>query len=328
MKGALLGAARWIIDYLEIPNYLSIRARGVFQGEKIYDCEEGFWRDVLGPSFHGTRVRNPVTREGDIIVLKNFQLSPWCPRLPGLYWTSVGKRVREITSHLLKNSKVLGFHFEPFTKMQRMERGGLGTIRLSKHDRLRLYGATTSGKLDAAVPVLVSSNVAGNLLRFSKRNPLMEVDLRGSLRIIPKIYLPDRWSPHIPKICLYVNSILNAEKYISDFALNANAWTIYHDPRARNTVKRFGYTYCPFNPVDESSIIEATGWISEYIGKYTKGRGFPLTDYDEQTCRFESAVLPLANVMEGNIDYDALGSLFGGRIDFRQQAPFRELEYR
>ncbi len=324
MKEALLGAASWVIDYLEIPNYLNVRTRGLFQGEKTYDCEERFWRDVLGPSFHGARAKNSVTREGDVVVLKNFQLSPWCPRLPGLYWTSAGRRVREITSHRLKHSKVLGIHFDPYGKKQRMARGGLGTIRLSKHDRLRLYGATTSGKLDAAVPVLVSSNVAGNLLRFSRRYPLMEVDLRGSLRIIPRTYLPGHGSPHVPKICLYVNSILNEKKYISDFALSANAWTIYHDPRAQNTEKRFGYTYCHFNPVDESSIIKATGWISEYIGEYTKGRGFPLTDYDEQTCRFESAVLPLADIMKGNIDYDALGSLFAGQIDFRQQAPFCE----
>ncbi|MFX0201305.1 MAG: hypothetical protein ACFFCW_34740 [Candidatus Hodarchaeota archaeon] len=326
MKEAFLGAARWIIDYLEIPNYLSIRTRGVTQGEKRYDCEKAFWRDVLGRSFRGSHMKNPVTREGDVVILQNFQLSPWCPRLPGLYWTSTGMTVREITSDKLKHSRVLGFHFAPYDKKRRMTQGGLGTIRLAKHDRLRLYGATTSGKLDAAIPILVSSNVAGNILRFSKRYPLMEVDLRGILRIIPRTYLPDFWGAHVPKLCLYVNSILNVKKYISDFALHANAWTIYHDPRARNTEKRFGYTYCHFNPIDESSIIEATDWIYDYIEEYTKGRGIPLSDYDEQTCRFESAVLPLANVMEGNIDYDALSSLFGG-LDFRQQAPFLKQGY-
>lgn len=327
MKEAFLGAAKWIVDYLEIPNYLSLRARGVFQGEKRYKSEEAFWKDVLGPLFHGSRARNPVTREGDVVILENFQLSPWCPRLPGLYWTYAGKTIREITSQNLKFKKVLGLHFVPNDKRQRMSQGGLGTVRLSKHDGLRLYGATTSGKLDAAIPVLVSSNVAGNFLRFSKRNPFMEVDLKGTLRIIPKTYLSERWSPHIPKLCLYVNSILNAEKYISDFSLRASAWTIYHHPRVRKEENRFGYTYCYFNPVDESSIIEATDWISNYIGEYTKNRGIPLTDYDEQTCRFESAVLPLTNVFDGNIDYDTLSSFFGG-IDLRQQAPFQGQIYR
>jgi hypothetical protein len=328
MKDVLVGAARWVIDYLEIPNYLNVQVKGMIHGEKTYNCEETFWRDVLGPSFHGSRAKNAVTREGDVVVLRNFQLSHWYPRLPGLYWTSAGKIVRSVTSRGLRHSPALGLHFDPWGKKQRMTRGGLGTIRLAKHDRLSMYGATTSGKLDAAVPVLVSSNVAGKLLRFTKRYPLMEVDLKGTLRIIPQTYMPDLWSPHVPKLCLYVSSILNAEQRISDFALRANAWTIYHDPRARSWGDRFGYTYCPFNPVDESSIIEATDWISNYIDVYTKGRGFPLTDYDEHTCRFQSAALPLANIMSGSIDYDALGALFGG-LDLRQQDPLRRfMRYR
>ncbi len=326
MRSAFLGFAKWIIDYLEIPNYLSIRTRSVLQGEKIYGSEEEFWSDVLGPSFYKSKAKNPVTREGDVVILKNFQLSPWCPRLPGLYWTRMGKLTRYKTSKRLKDSPALGMHFEPYDKMQLMSRGGLGTIRLSKHDRLHFYGATTSGILDAAVPVLVSSNVASNILRFSKRNPLMEVDLKGVVRIIPQTYHQGYWGPHIPKLCLYVDSILNAKKYTSDFSLSANAWTIYHDPRARYKVNRFGYTYCSFNPVDESSIINATNWVNNYIDDYTKGRGYPITDFDEQVCRFDSAVLPLKNIIDGNIDYDALGSLFGG-VDFRQQNPFIESQY-
>ncbi len=320
MNPALIAAARCVVDYLEIPNYLGVRVKSMLDGETKYDREEAFWRDVLGPSFQGSRARNPSCREGDVVVLEGFQLSPWCPRLPGLYWTKAGREMRDITAGRLTHSKALGFHFDPHDKGLRMARGGLGTIRLEKHDRLRMYGATTSGILDAAVPVLVSSNVAGSFLRFSKRHPQMEVDLRGTLRIIPQTYQQDYRSPHVPRLCLYVDSILNVEKYISDFALRANAWTIYHNPRARERVKRLCYTYYPFNPVDESSIIKATDWISNYIDQYTKGRGLPVTDYDEHTCRFQTAVLPLADVMSGSIDYDAVGSLFGG-VDFRQAAP-------
>lgn len=258
MLEAFLAAARWVIDYLEIPNYLYVSTRGALQKEKIYRSEEAFWRDVLGPSFYRSRMKNPVAREGDVIVLKNFQLSDWCPRLPGLYWTTTGKKVREITSQRLRHNIALGFHYDPYDKKRRMALGGFGTIRLAKHNRLSLYGATTSGRLDAAIPVVVSSNVAGSLLRFSRQNPLMEVDLKGILRIIPRTYIPHRWSPHVPKLCLYISSILNVKKYISDFAITANAWTIYHDPRARKKEMRFGYTYCSFNPVDENSIIKST----------------------------------------------------------------------
>lgn len=321
MREAIIGTAKWIMDYLEIPNYLMVRAKGTFQGEKTYTSEEEYWRDVLGPVFYKRPLRNPVKREGDVLILKNFQLSPWSPRLPGLYWTKLGDEIRYRTEEELTYIEGLGFHYDPNRKKSRMILGGLGTVRLDKHERYSLYGATTSGKLDAAIPVLMSSNVSKNILRFSKRCPLMEVDLKGVLKIVPLTYRSDVRSAHIPKLCFYVNSILNVKKYISDFSLQASAWTIYHNPRSRRTDKKFGYTYCRFNPLDESTIVEATDWLNNYIDTYTRGKGLPLTDYDELVPRFQSATLPLKDIMEGFIDYDTLNSLFGG-IDLRTQAPF------
>jgi len=327
MKEFIVGAARWIIDYLEIPNYLSLKARRIFEGEKTYNSEEHYWNDILGPIFHKRKLRNPVIREGDVVVLRNFQLSPWSPRLPGLYWTLAGKAIRQKTVQRLRHSKGLGLHYDPYDKKKRMVRGGMGTVRLANHEHLRLYGATTSGKIDAAIPVVVSSNVSKNLLRFSKKIPLMEVDLRGAVRMIPLTYQPGRLSPHIPKLCLYVNSILNVKKYISDFALKASGWTIYYNPKSEKSEKSYGFTYCHFNPIDEGEAVEATNWMHNYIDEYTKGDGIAITDYDELVPRFQSAVLPLTNVMDGNIDYEAISSIFGG-VDFRQQYPLSSRFYR
>ncbi len=322
MKETLIGTAKWIMDYLEIPNYLMVRAKGTLEGEKIYTSEEEYWRDVLGPAFYKRPLRNPAKREGDVLILKNFQLSPWSPRLPGLYWTELGDEIRFQTQEQLTYIEGLGFHYDPDRKQSRMELGGLGTVRLDKHERYSLYGATTSGRLDAAIPVLMSSNVSRNILRFSKKHPLMEVDLKGVLRIVPLTYHSHTRSAHVPKLCFYVNSILNVKKYISDFSLQASAWTIYHNPRSKRPDKKFGYTYCRFNPLDESSAIEATDWLNNYIDTYTRGKGLPLTDYDELIPRFPSATLPLKDIIEGFVDYDALQSLFGD-IDLRSQTPFR-----
>lgn len=44
-----IGVSKWIIDYLEIPNYLYIKSKGLIEGEKIYDSEEHYWNDLLGP---------------------------------------------------------------------------------------------------------------------------------------------------------------------------------------------------------------------------------------------------------------------------------------
>jgi len=317
MKEITLAAASCIKDYLEIPNYLLVKYKQFSQGEKIYNSEEKYWRDLLGPVFYRNPYRNPKILIGDIVLLRNFQLSPWVPYNPGLYWTYDGYEIREHLKEKYQYTENLGLHFDPYRKRAMVVQGGLGTLRTRTKNRLSIYSATTSGNVNAAIPILISSNVKGNLLSFSKKTPLIEVDLRGVVTPIPFTYLPYFHRRHIPRICVFVNSILNVKKYISDFSLIASAWTIYHDPKGKRE-KRYGYTYANFNPIDESSIVEATNWIENYIGDYTKGRGIPITDYDELIPRFNTAVVSLEQVMQGNVDYNTLNSLFKG-TNFRQQ---------
>lgn len=133
-----IGVSKWIIDYLEIPNYLYIKSKGLIEGEKIYDSEEHYWNDLLGPAFHSRRLKNPRIHEGDVVVLKNFQLSAWFPRVPGLYWTSYGNRLRRQTEGKETYSHALGFHYEPYHKGQ-MVHGGLGTVRTEKKKRFKTF---------------------------------------------------------------------------------------------------------------------------------------------------------------------------------------------
>jgi hypothetical protein len=293
------------------------------EGEKTYDSEEKYWHDVLGPSFVNTKLKNPKIFDGDVVIFKNFQLTQWVPRIPGLYWTSYGHMLRRITEREFKHSPALGLHYNPNCKGQ-MIHGGLGSVRLNKTDGLSLYGATTSGNINASIPIVISSNISNSLQRFTKNNPNIEVDLKGTIKRIPFTYEHLRHE-HIPKLCLYVNSILNVQKYKSDFSLEATAWTIYSNPKATGE-KKFGYTYASFNPIDESSIIKATDWIQNYISEYTKGKGLAITDYDEQISRFNTAVLPLKDVMQGNIDYEAINGIFNN-IDFRRKNVLKDTLY-
>ena len=312
------GVGKWVADYLELPNYLFVRARGFMEGEKVYTSEEQYWHDLLGPSFLRTRLRRPILLEGQVVVLRNFQLSEWFPRVPGLYWTVFGRKLRRTAENKMKYSPVLGLHYRPRYKGS-MILGGLGSVRTKELDNLRLFAATTSGKIDAGVPVLFSKNVTGKVLRFTRKHPNIEIDLRGVIRRIPFTYQYS--APHVPKMVVYVNSILNLKKYVSDFQLTASAWTIYHLPRAKRE-KRFGYTYAHFDPVDDKSIMKATDWIQDYISEYTKGNGIPISDYDQITPRFTTALLPLKNVMIGNIDYQILSAVLP-TVDFRGQAQLR-----
>lgn len=205
-----------------------------------------------------------------------------------------------------------------------LKRGGLGSLRVKPSDGRIICSATSSGRIDAGIPILLSKNVSSSIKRHFEKNPLLEVDLRGTLMPIPFTYEYQYRREHIPRLCLLVNSILNVKKFICDFRLIGNAWTIYHMRKRKENI--FGYTYSAFNPIDESSIINSTDWINNYIDEYSKGKGIPLTDYDEIVPRFDSAALTLQDVMSGNVDYDALTKLFGG-IDFRAQNPVNDRMY-
>ena len=97
------------------------------------------------------------------------------------------------------------------------------------------------------------------------------------------------------------------------------------DIRLRGLSKIPKIFYMSFNPIDESSIIDATTWINNYIFEYTKGKGIPLTDFDEETPRFTTAILSMKDIMTENVDFKKLNSFFDG-ADFRRQPEGVRLE--
>lgn len=89
---------------------------------------------------------------------------------------------------------------------------------------------------------------------------------------------------------------------------------MYYDKES-NDIKKYGLTYANFCPQDESSIIESTDWIQDYINEYTNGTGVALTDFDQVVPRFSTALISFDNLMNQNIDFTSLKGIFGG-LDF------------
>ncbi len=317
----ILIGAKWICDYLEIPNYLMVRYTGAIEGEKKYTKEETFWRDLLGSVFYDNALQKPRLFEGDVVTLNRFQLSQWVSRMPGLYWTDEGYFLRRRAYRYMKNHPVLNMHYEPYGKGL-MINGGLGVIRLDSHDDCQIFGVTSSGKIDASIPVICNKKVARALNTSLKKYPLLEVDLRGIIKRVPLTYT--FFARNVPRYCIYIDTSLNVKKYISDFELEANAWTIYCDPKVIEN-QRCGFTFAKFNPIDEMSIINATNWIQDFIDHYTKSNGYPITDFDGIIPRFKSAKVPMASLMINDIDFKTLNRIHK-KIDFRNQ--MQQLSFR
>lgn len=305
---------KWICDYLEIPNYLLLKYKSGVAGEHNYSNEGEYWSDILGPLFKKSSRKSAKLHEGDVVVLKSFQLSPWVSRMPGLFWTHDWEFIEEQAQRYKVNNKCLNLHYEPYGKKMLIN-GGLGIIRLDKHDKFSIFGATSSGNLDASIPIICTTKVASAINSEFNKYGLLEVDIRGTVQRIPFTF--EFHSPNIPRYCVFLDCILNVKKYISDFSLKGNSWVVYRDPNEQGR-KACGYCFASINPIDESSIIDSTKWIMDYIDHYTNGEGFPITDFDEIVPRFTNSIVPVKNLMNDAVDYTSLNALFND-IDFRNQ---------
>lgn len=124
------------------------------------------------------------------------------------------KRSRIENNKELNNSSVLGLHYNPCRKKAIID-GGIGCFRAQPHNGSSLFCATTSGDINAGIPILINNKVANNIRGTISKHGAVEVELRGSISQIPNYFSKFRY-PHVPKICLVVESILNVKQYISD----------------------------------------------------------------------------------------------------------------
>ena len=273
-----------------------------------------FRSHLLGSIFYENNAKKQELHEGDIVVLKSFQLSPWVSRLPGLYWTHDWQRLKEIAQKHQNDNNCLNLHYEPWGKSL-LVNGGLGSIRLDTHDGMAIYGATSSGTIDASIPIICRDKIAKSINDEFKKNESIEVDIRGTIRRVPLTY--QFYSPNIPRYCVQLDTVFDIKTYISDFALSGNAWVVYRNPKEEYE-KACGYCYAPFNPIDEKSLIDSTDWILNFIDHYTRGVGFPITDFDELTPRFKKTIVPIKSLMTEETNYANLNGLFK-QIDYREQ---------
>ena len=112
-----------LTSYYGLRDYLTTWYMRKFDPEKIKKIsayridsrktgEEYFWKEVFSGNI----------MPGDRIELSNFQISPWFPRKPGLYWTYDAAKARKLACE--KDFVV----FDVYGKTLMSELGGIGTI--------------------------------------------------------------------------------------------------------------------------------------------------------------------------------------------------------
>lgn len=248
--------------------------------------EELFWHDVIRGSIS----------EGNSLLLRDFQLSPWFPRKPGVYWTERAHEARqEAFRNHVESAERGAVVFDLYGKTLMAELGGIGTVNLRKDRDNVLVTATASGQTHQGVPLLCSSTVWDSLRTSLAQDNMVEMDVRGEIVSIPSEFDSSVLrSPGVPRIALSVESVLDVKPKVSRLPITVTPWTIFE---TRNRRHPFGFTYVTHRLLIDD-IANSVRWLLDYID--SKQGTTILTDFDELTSPL-NARFPLGACFEGTI---------------------------
>jgi hypothetical protein len=245
-----------------------------------------FWKEIMvGNILKGQKLR-----------LLNFQISPWFPRKPGLFWTYDAAIARERAfRHHVEEGNGQGFVLDIYGKTLMTELGGVGCVNFRKDRDFVLLTATASGNTEEGIPIVCRNNVWNQIESEFVKGKMIEVDLQGHLVNIDRendsFFLR---APSIPRVAILVNSILNIKLKSSRLRINVTPWTVFE---TRQRHKPYGFTYVNHN-LFEQNIEDSKNWILNYIDNHN-GKVI-LTDFDENLHQL-NAVFPLNDLANGSI---------------------------
>ena len=285
-----------LYHYYGLKDYVSFWFDQTFRDDKIIDIEAYDFDNKPGDQYFWKEVMTDNILPGQKIRLKNFQISPWFPRKPGLYWTfdASAARDRAFRHHIEKRNNG-GVVLDVYGKTLMTELGGVGSVNFRKDRDFALITATASGNTEEGIPIVCRKNVWKKIEPEFQKGKMIEVDLEGQLININQdndsFFLR---APSIPKVAILVNSLLNIKVKASRLEIIVNPWTIFETKDRR---KPYGFTYVNHS-LFESDIRSSIEWIENYVDKHN-GKTI-LTDFDENLHHL-NAIFPLNDITNGTI---------------------------
>jgi len=287
-------AVRTAQDYVKLPGYNHLIPAGAevapAAAPREYQDNWQFWQDVLGYSGQTT------LRRGERVILKGFTLSPWVPRVPGLYWKVESGKLRESAQVEMINPRL----YNPVGKTRQVL-GGIGNVRLLPTTTGRLVCASSSGQYWQGLPLLLQ----GDAWKAHRDDPLEFIaDVQATWTLMPEEYARDLGSDSgIPRCCLLAEEVTDVEPTGTGYGGRVGAWTLFEYRNTDNLIE-YSFVYATFNvePEDTAGNGRATefptGFLEEYVKKF---HGQILTDFDEEIPHFD-AMLPVTELMSQQVD--------------------------
>lgn len=297
------------IGYYRIYDFLKVKVTATINKVSTFTTSENFWKAILQGDFRERH--NEISLENNqIVVLKDFFLTEWTPKLPGRVWTSDGDiNLIDGMQDIVGCANIFDRIYEvlgPLGK-SKMISGGFGTVRIKQRvnsDYYMLLNAVSVNDwhCDYGIPIVVSKAVYERYIHYSynQGSPWIE-ELKGILCLNSHIDGNDLITssigakldnetrdllsdiPNLQKCFIYVSSPLDVKIRFNNTHPEAIAWTMF---RTEIPTEPLRLTYARFNPIEEESVKEAVNFINSYVLEFNGTE--ILTDFDGQKRRLIS----------------------------------------
>ena len=191
--------------------------------------------------------------------------------------------------------------------------GGVGCIRLKPLEQRPIHrwllGASSSGVVHEGIPVALDDPMRDRLIRDIRRWGALQCSIHGTLRFVPsKDVMGLTYTQGIPQLYLEATDIeplKNSQGKGPPIEVTAIATFSSRSDEYRG----LNASYVTFEAGKRGDLESASEWLeSIYIRQSYGGR--ILTDFDEQTRRFESASFSLTKLLNGLVKRADADSVF------------------
>jgi hypothetical protein len=271
-----------------------------------------------------TSAKDFWANDGEIMLrevrLKDFRLTDWFPRAPGVYWSREAERARDMAmAGPTNDDPYLGRYFSPRDKMGLIERGGIGSLRLLPRkidDHVCWLGTALSGtECHQGVPLAIPKTVMDDAgVEWGDR-----VTVEGRVRFLKDAGLDDAAGEvhHARPVIVFVDKLSGVTtKDALDPIIISPVALFEHVDKDKHRYDRAQYTFvqCAAGIDDE---LDAVGeWIGRYAEKHS---GRVITNFDEQRPVLADAPLSYQRLVARTYDKTVIqqfnGDIKAERID-------------
>lgn len=248
------------------------------------------------------------------VCLRRFRLSDWFPRAPGVYWSNLGQRSRAFVAEgVPEHDEELGAYYVPWSKMELVEQGGLGNVRLTpkRIDGVRcwLASASTGPQAAGAVPLAIPDSLLGDCdVTWGDT-----VHLTGEVRYLREMGLDDVAASvhHASPIILLVQQVRavashdrrDEQPLVTPVVLISAQEASGRSPGL--SFGKYGYSFASCRS-SQAELDDAAAWMNLYAAKHGCK---VLTNFDETRPTLADAPLSYQRLVARDYDHTYIESL-------------------